>query len=75
MQSNSFAKEDKIIGTKETKKYITHKAGYILYFSLHMCTSIFCCASWRRSHFKCSQTHILRVRQNNRNERDKMIPI
>lgn len=32
MQSNSFAEEDKIIETKETKKYITHKAGYILYF-------------------------------------------
>lgn len=32
MQSNSFGKEDKIIETKETKKYITHNARHISYF-------------------------------------------
>ena len=32
MQSNSFGKEDKIIETKETKKFIRHVARHILYF-------------------------------------------
>ena len=32
MQSNSFGKEDKIIETKETNKYIRHVARHILYF-------------------------------------------